>query len=116
MTQIQAALFTLSGGGDRDVFLAPKSALDWCMDVKPGSTRLPANVKADLAPFLRKEEDLDNALDEEVYITPGSADNDAALFLSCVCKHYSTAVKAVNQAKKENWSLDEDNEYEGCIY
>lgn len=115
MSQIQAALFTLSGGGDTSVFLAPKSALDWCFEARPGDKAAPDNVLADLAPFLRPDADIQE-LTERLYITPGSPDNDAALFLPCVCTPYDTAIQAVRSAVANGWTLSDEDEYSVHIY
>lgn len=112
-TSLRAALFTLTGGGDKNIFLAPARALEWCESVRPGQRTLPEDLKTDLGPFLTDIAQVD--LCEEITITPGSADNDAALFLSCLCRSFSTSRKAVAFAAKQGWDLIEE-EYEGFIY
>lgn len=112
---IEAVLFTLMGQGDKDLFLAPVSALDWCESVKPGMRTLPEDVKRDLIPFRSDfadevEEDGDN-----LHVTTGSADNDAALFLSCRCRSFDSTKDALNYIQEQGWILS-DREYDGCIY
>lgn len=108
---IQVCLFTLSGGGDTEIFLAPSSAAEWCMSVKPGEHTLPLDIQEELIPFL--DEDRDPK--ESISITIGSAHNDAALFLSGVCRSFHRQRDAVAFAEKQGWVIDED-EYEGYLY
>lgn len=114
MSTVHAALFTLSGGGDTNIFLAPKSALDWCYSAEVGSSHLPDQVREDLTPFLTSPDSLSEDLD--ITITPGSADNDAALFLAAVCQEFDSPIQAVRFAEKQGYRLDDDDAYEGYIY
>lgn len=109
-----ASLFILSGGGDTTVFVAPSQALDWCDQVKPGSRVLPGDVAQSLQPFLDPGAK-DVSVESEVYISPGSSDNDAALFLSGLVRTFDTVGQANKFAAEQGWSLT-DEEYHGCLY
>jgi hypothetical protein len=114
MTQ-KAVLFSLAGGGDRDLFFAPPEALEWCEQATPGYHPIPENVQAALGPFTEKGSLSDEETKERVNVTPGSADNDVALFLSCMCRRFDTTKQAMSYAAAQGWEIS-DEEYSGCIY
>lgn len=116
---IEAAIFTLAGGGDVYTFLAPAIAIEWCMGVTPGEQKVPPEIQAALIPFLC-EADPKHGRDEvdtnvDLDITSGSADNDAAMFLCGVCRDFDSQREAVAFAKEKGWTIVEE-EYEGCSY
>lgn len=112
----QAVICTLSGQGDVDVFLVSPEALSWCENVQPGNRPIPPEVRQSLEPFIRpNDEDALEALNDEVDITSGSAENDAMIHLSCIVQGFSNQRAAVAFAKKNGFELAEE-EYEGCIY
>jgi hypothetical protein len=111
---VKAVLFTLTGGGDQDIFLVPANALRWCHQVTPGHQRLPASVLKALRPFLAAKTTAAD-LQEEQLITGGSSDNDAALFLAGVCRRFDTVRQALAHAKKQGWAVA-DQEYTGYLY
>lgn len=107
-------MFTLSGQGDTDVFLASPEALDWCENVNPGDTTITDVAWNSLAPFLRdgaSRQDIKDGL----YITSGSADNDAAMFLASVCRSFDRQRDALAAAAEQGWEIAVE-EYEGCLY
>ena len=110
----QAVLFLLQGVRERQIFLAPVSAARWCETVRPGFHRLPAEVVSDLAPY-RADESFKHDDDGTVDITPGSSENDAALFLATLCRSFPTVQNALAHAHANGLKVDE-NEYTGYIY
>lgn len=111
---LRAVPFSLQGGGDRQFFLAPIQALEWCLAITPGPANLPISVREALIPFLAVGGNGPD-MNEKINITSGSADNDAALFLSCLCRNFDTIKQALDYAKAQGWEIAEE-EYEGCIY
>lgn len=112
----KAVICTLSGQGDRDIFLLSPEAVEWCEAVEPGNRSIPEEVRASLAPFVCPDStDAAQALTEEIYISSGSAENDAMLHLSCIARKFTSERAAVAFAKKQGMELAEE-EYEGCIY
>lgn len=111
---IEVALFILNDRKDVYIFLAPKSALDWCLNVVPGEHTLPTNVLTELEPFITAEYEVD--LDEEVEITIGSPDNDAAMHLLGLCKTFDTITDALEHVQLKGWQLNKSDEYHGYAY
>jgi hypothetical protein len=99
MSKPDAALFVLVGRKPayNKIFLAPKSALQWCYNADYGDQPIPRNVLGDLTPFLDSDYDGDPATDT-FDITPGSADNDVALALSQVCRAFKSPIEAMEYA------------------
>lgn len=113
---IEAVLFTLTGQGDKNIFLAPRSALEWCNGVRPGQCPLPEQVKQDLVPFLGQyAAEVAQADGDVLEATPGSASNDAALFLAGRCRIFDSVRKALAYANEQGWTVIDD-EYDGYIY
>lgn len=115
MSKPDAALFVLVSNKSayNKIFLAPKSALQWCYMVYDDQV-LPSNVIDDMKAFLA--DDYDGDLEIEVAnIDPGSADNDAALFLAGVCRSFKSPIEAVRYADA-HYNLDPADCYMGLEY
>jgi hypothetical protein len=115
----QSALFILEGQGDTERFLAPLSALEWVASCRPGPVKMSEAFIAELTPYLDTgphAQSIQDVLDDGNDLTTGSAQNDAALMLSCVLQHYSSITRAVKAAEKMGRPLADDAEYNGCIY
>jgi hypothetical protein len=112
-TPVKAVLFTLTGGGDRSLFWAPQSAFDWCFAVDKGEHVIPDHVQADMAPFMAKKPF--GTLADEILVTAGSPDNDAALNIGLLCQQFDSIKDAMAHATLKGWVVSED-EYDGYSY
>lgn len=111
----QAVICTLQGQGDRSIFLISPQALEWCERIKPGTCSIPSEIRASLAEFLEDSDDAREALDGELDITRGSAENDAMLHLSCCVRQFDTQREALAFAGERGLEVVAQ-EYDGCIY
>ena len=111
---LPCVLFSLVGGGDRDLFFASPEALAWVEAAdEPGEQAIPETVLASLTPYLdtpMTDVDPDALI---VSVTPGSPDNDKALALSALCTRYGSTSEAMKALSDPGLMVDE---YLGCIY
>jgi len=107
----EAVLFILNGVREVDIFLAPMDALLWSHQVKPGTHTLPEHLKKALTPFLAKHAEMDGV----AHISPGTTDNDAALYLSGLCRRFKTVKQVLAHIQKQGWNLSK-HQYDGLIY
>jgi hypothetical protein len=115
---MDVVLITLSGQGDTDRFVIPKSVYDWMLSIRPGTFEVPPEVIVALEPFRtdceESWEDFKHGDDGTHQATFGSGTNDVAMLLGIAAKRYDSFRELMADCGDNGWQIVD--EYEGYLY
>lgn len=115
-------LIHLSGQGDKQLFLVPKSLSNWAFAVvqqipqgkSSAMITFPLDIQKDLSGLIAARSEV--SVSDAFEITKGSAENDVYLHCCLLLDVFDSYADTLEYAFNLGFEVDERNGYTGCIY
>lgn len=115
-------LIHLSGQGDKQLFLVPKSLSNWAFavvqqipkDKSSAMITFPLDIQKDLSGLITTRPQV--SVSDAFEITKGAAENDVYLHCCLLLDVFDSYADTWEYASTLGFDVDERNGYNGCIY